>query len=248
LKYTPGADAEKGKTKMENYQSVITDNIKYIRGVIAEAAVKSGREPGEITLVAAAKTQPPEYIRAAIAAGVDAVGENRVQEMCEKHAQNAYSGSPLHFIGHLQSNKVNKVVGVCDLIESVGSRSLIETIGKRAASLGIVQDILLEVNIGREPQKSGVLPEQTTEILELASRTGGLAVLGLMAIPPNYEENERNCYYFDALYHLFVDISEKKYDNISMRFLSMGMSDSYVDAILAGSNMVRIGSAIFGSR
>ena len=233
---------------MGNLESCIPENIKRIRARIAEAAVKSGRGPGDIALVAASKTQPAENIRAAIAAGVDAVGENRVQEMVDKLAQGAYSGAPLHFIGHLQSNKVNKVVGVCDLIESVGSQALIEAIGKRAVSLGIVQDILLEVNIGREPQKSGIFPEQTDEILGLASQIKGVAVLGLMAIPPNCEEYERNCYYFDALFNLFVDMGGKKYDNVSVRFLSMGMSDSYADAILAGSNMVRIGSAIFGER
>jgi len=233
---------------MGNNGADIAENIKRVRAAMAEAAIKAGREPGDVALVAATKTQPAEYVRQAIAAGVDAVGENRVQELTEKNAEGAYLGAPLHFIGHLQSNKVNKLVGACDLIESVGSEALVRTIGKRAASLGTVQSILLEVNIGREPQKSGFFPEQAAEVLEVASQTVGVNVLGLMAIPPNYEENERNCYYFDALYKLFVDISQKKYDNVSMRFLSMGMSDSYADAILAGSNMVRIGSAIFGGR
>jgi len=233
---------------MENYKADIADNIKSVRAAITEAAVKSGRAPGDISLVAATKMQPAHYIREAIAAGVDAVGENRVQEMSEKYVQGAYDGAPLHFIGHLQSNKVNKIVGICKLIESVGSSALVEIIGKRATALGIVQDILLEVNIGREPQKSGIFPEQINDVLEIISQVGGISVLGLMAIPPVFDINERNCYYFDALYNLFVDISGKKYDNVSMRFLSMGMSDSYTDAILAGANMVRIGSAIFGER
>ena len=226
----------------------IADNIKRVRESIAEAAVRSGRRPEDIKLVAASKTKPADYIKQAIAAGVDAVGENRVQEMLEKHAQDAYKGAPLHFIGHLQSNKVSKVVGVCDLIESVSSKSLVESIGKKARSLGINQDVLIEVNIGREPQKSGVMPEQIEEILALASETEGIKVLGLMAIPPINDENENNCYYFDIIFKLFVDISAKKYDNVSVRLLSMGMSDSYIDAIRAGSNMVRIGSALFGSR
>jgi len=226
----------------------IADNIKRVRESIAEAAVRSGRRPEDIKLVAASKTKPADYIKQAIAAGVDAVGENRVQEMLEKHAQDAYKGAPLHFIGHLQSNKVSKVVGVCDLIESVSSKSLVESIGKKARSLGINQDVLIEVNIGREPQKSGVMPEQIEEILALASETEGINVLGLMAIPPINDENENNCYYFDIIFKLFVDISAKKYDNVSVRLLSMGMSDSYIDAIRAGSNMVRIGSALFGSR
>ena len=226
----------------------IADNIIQIREKIAEAAIKSGRKPEDIKLVAAAKTNSAENIRQAILAGVDAVGENRVQEMLAKNEENAYVGAPLHFIGHLQSNKVGKVVGLCDLIESVDSTSLIEQIGRKAVSLGIVQNILIEVNIGKESQKSGIMPEQTAEVLEFASKVNGINVLGLMTIPPFFEENEKNSVFFDSMYKLFVDIRAKKYDNVSMRFLSMGMSDSYIEAILAGSNVVRIGSSIFGSR
>ena len=226
----------------------IAENIKRIRADIAEAAIKSGRAPGDIALVAAAKTQPAGKIRQAISSGVDAVGENRVQEMCEKHAQGAYEGAPLHFIGHIQTNKVSRIVGLCSLIESVGSIAVLELIGKKAVSLGVVQNVLLEINIGREPQKSGILPEQTGAVLEQASQIKGVNLLGLMSIPPIFYNIEKNCNYFDIMYQLFIDIRQKKYDNVSMRFLSMGMSDSYVAAILAGSNMVRIGAAIFGSR
>ena len=216
--------------------------------MIAGAAIGSGRSPADITLVAVSKTKPASSIREAIAAGVDAVGENRVQEITEKNSQGAYNGAPLHFIGHLQSNKVSKIVGLCDLIETVSSPALVELIGRKATSLGIEQNVLVEVNIGREPQKSGILPEQTEEILELVSKTRGIKVLGLMAIPPINEQNEDICNYFDAMMKLFVDMSGKKYDNVSVKFLSMGMSDSYTEAIKAGSNMVRIGSAIFGER
>jgi len=233
---------------MDSFNTNISENIKRVRNNIGEAAVQSGQNPDDITLVAVAKTKTADSIRQAILAGVDAVGENRVQEMLEKHTQGAYEGAPLHFIGHLQSNKVSKVVGVCDLIESVSSKALVESIGKKALSLGIVQNVLIEVNIGREPQKSGVLPEHVEEIIEFASRTEGIKVLGLMTIPPFFEDFERNCYYFDTMFKLFIDISTKKYDNISVRLLSMGMSDSYIDAIRAGSNMVRIGTAIFGER
>ena len=229
-------------------QDYIAENIKRVRAAIAEAAIGVGRSPGDISLVAASKTHPAASIRQAIAAGVDAVGENRVQELMEKNAQGAYNGSPLHFIGHLQSNKVGKIVGVCDLIESVGSKPLLELIGKKALSLGIVQNVLIEVNIGKESQKSGILPEQAEEILEFASRTAGINVIGLMAIPPINEQNAKCCYYYDTMFKLFIDIGEKKYDNVIMRILSMGMSDSYVEAIRSGSNMVRIGSAIFGTR
>ena len=233
---------------MESIKNHIADNIKLVKDNIAEAAVKSGRSAEDIRLVAVTKTKPVEDIRQAVAAGVDAIGENRVQEMLEKREQGAYEGAPLHFIGHLQSNKINKVVGICDMIESVSSKSLLESIGKRAVTLGIVQDVLIEVNIGREPQKSGALPEQTEELIALASQIEGVKVLGLMAIPPEYSKNEENCYYFDIMFKLFIDMSAKKYDNVSVRLLSMGMSDSYIDAIRAGSNMVRIGSALFGQR
>jgi len=233
---------------VENMSLNIAENIKRVRDIIGEAALRTGRSPEEIKLVAVSKTQPVSYIRQAIAAGVDAMGENRVQEMLEKRSQGAYDGAPLHFIGHLQSNKVSKIVGVNDLIESVSSKTLLELIGKKAVSLGIVQDVLIEVNIGKEPQKSGVMPEQTEEVLAFASQISGIRVLGLMAIPPIYNENENNCHYFDTMFKLFVDMSAKKYDNVSVRLLSMGMSDSYIDAIQAGSNMVRIGSALFGER
>jgi pyridoxal phosphate enzyme (YggS family) len=223
----------------------IADNVKRVRDLIAEAAVKSGRSPGEITLVAASKMNTAERVREAILAGVDAVGENRVQEMLDKNSNGAYQGAPLHFIGHLQTNKVKAVVGICQLIESADSAGLLGLIDKRAATLGIKQEILIEVNIGREENKSGVLKENLEELLIYAGALPGISVQGLMAIPPALGGQFN---YFDEMYKLFVDIRAKKYDNISMNFLSMGMSDSFTEAIAAGSNMVRVGSAIFGAR
>jgi len=226
----------------------IADNVRAIRDKMAEAALQSGRDPKEIRLVAAAKMNDAAAVQDAIAAGVDAVGENRVQELLTKHGQGAYVGVPLHFIGHLQTNKIRQIVGVCDLIESVDSLRQIEMIGKRAAALEIVQDILVEVNIGREPGKAGVFAEALDELLGKAGETPGVRVKGLMAIPPYVENPADSRPYFDAMYQLFVDMTEKKYDNISMHFLSMGMSDSFAEAIKAGANMVRIGTAIFGAR
>ena len=226
----------------------ISENIKRVRAEIEEATLRSGRPPGSVALVAASKTQDADKIRQAIYSGVDAVGENRVQEMVEKLSQDAYRGAPLHFIGHIQTNKVSRIVGACGLIESVGSKDLLELIGKKATGLGIVQNVLIEINIGREQQKSGVLPERAGEILDYAAQISGINIQGLMAIPPIFDEFDKNRYYFDIMYQLFIDMSEKKYDNVSMQFLSMGMSDSFKEAIMAGSNMVRIGSAIFGSR
>ena len=220
----------------------IGDNVRAVRESIARAAEKAGRDPSEILLVAATKMNGAERVREAVAAGVDACGENRVQELVEKNAQGAYAGAPLHFIGHLQKNKVNKLVGVCDLIQSVDSPELIAAIGRRAVLLGVTQNILLEVNIAGEAQKSGVAPE------DLAAETAGISVQGLMTVPPICEKTEEIRGFFDRMYRLYVDIRAKKRDNVTMRFLSMGMSADYVEAIAAGANMVRVGSAIFGER
>lgn len=227
---------------------MIADNIGRVREMISEAAVRSGRNPDDIILVAAAKMKSAESVREAVAGGVDAIGENRVQEMLEKNREGAYTNAKLHYIGHLQSNKVRQIVGLCDMIQSVDSPELIALIGKRAASLGIRQNVLIEVNIGREPNKAGVLCEKLPEILEQAAGFPGVFVRGLMAVPPMIGKINTNHNYFNEMYNLFVDIRAKKYDNISMNFLSMGMSDSFIEAIGAGANMVRIGSAIFGER
>jgi pyridoxal phosphate enzyme (YggS family) len=165
--------------------------------------------------------------------------------MLEKNKRGAYANTKLHYIGHLQSNKVRQIVGLCDMIQSVDSPDLLALIGKRAANLGIRQDVLIEVNIGREPNKAGVLKEKLPEILEQAANFPSVFIRGLMAVPPMIEKPGK---YFDEMYNLFVDIRAKKYDNISMNFLSMGMSDSFIEAIDAGANMVRVGSAIFGER
>ena len=202
----------------------------------------------KVLLVAATKMNDAETIQRAIAAGIDASGENRVQEMMEKLEQGAYEGAPLHFIGSLQKNKVKFVVGNCDLIHSVNSVSLLETINKRAAALGIVQDVLLEVNIAREESKTGFLPELLPAFLETAAALGSIRVRGLMAIPPIAKKVGENRQYFAQMRQLFIDIGAKKYDNVSMDFLSMGMSNDFEDAILEGANVVRVGTAIFGAR
>ena len=226
----------------------IYENVMKIREGMAEAAASAGRGAGEIKLVAAAKMNPAENVRAAIEAGVDAVGENRVQELLEKNAQGAYSGAPLHFIGHLQSNKVNKVVGLCDVIESVDSERLLEEIGQRAVFLNICQNVFIEVNIGNEAAKSGTAAADLGRMLEKCGKSGGIKVTGLMAIPPFYVNSAEMRHYFDMMYNLFIDIRGKKYDNVSMQFLSMGMSASYREAIMSGANVIRVGSLIFGER
>lgn len=226
----------------------IEGNVARLREEIQEAALRSGRSPDAVTFVAATKTQDAESIRRAIAAGVDACGENRVQELTAKRAQGAYTGAPLHFIGHLQKNKVSQVVGAADLIQSVDSMELAELIARRAERLQIVQPILLEVNIGGEAAKSGVAPQTLAELVDYCATLPALQVQGLMAIPPVAVDGAENRKYFAAMAQLFVDIKAKKYDNVSMSVLSMGMSGDFISAILEGSNMVRLGTGIFGPR
>ena len=226
----------------------IAENVRNVKRRIAEAAQSAGRDPGEIMLVAATKMNTSGRVREAIAAGVDACGENRVQEMTEKLAENAYEGAPLHFIGHLQKNKVKQVVGKVQLIESVDSPELLRLISARAVSLGIRQEILLELNIGGEQEKTGAPVGLLPQMLELAGELDGVFVRGLMAIPPISSEKGANRPYFSRMYQLFVDNMKKKYNNVSMDFLSMGMSGDFEDAIAEGANMIRVGTAIFGLR
>ena len=225
----------------------VAENIAAIREKMAAAAREAGRDPGEILLVGASKMNDAAACRSAVAAGIDALGENRVQEMTAKLAEDAYTGAPLHFIGHLQRNKVKQVVGKVDLIQSVGSLELLTEIEKTAAKLEIVQDILLEVNIGREEAKSGFAPEAVEEAAKAALECPHVRVRGLMTIPPADASREENCGYFRQVHALYVDINAKLFHN-DFKYLSMGMSGDYEDAIRFGATMVRVGSAIFGAR
>ena len=174
----------------------ITENVAAIRARVNAAAVESGRRPEDILLVAATKMNDADRVKEAVAAGVDACGENRVQELLEKHPQGAYAGKPLHFIGHLQTNKVRQIVGLVDLIQSVDSEALLQKIDAQAEKRGIVQDILIEVNIGGEAAKSGVAPADLETLLAVAGECAHLRVRGLMAIPPIAEGPDGNRRYF----------------------------------------------------
>ncbi len=226
----------------------IAENIAAIRSRMEAAALAAGRDPREILLCAATKMNDAERVREAVAAGVDCCGENRVQELVQKQPLGAYSGKPLHFIGHLQTNKLNKVVGQVDLIQSVDRMELLEAINRTALRLGLRQQILLEVNIGGEAQKGGFTPEEAPAIAGRMGEFPGVFLRGLMAIPPISQKKGDNCKYFAKMRNLFIDIERKKYDNVSMVCLSMGMSDDFEDAIAEGSTMIRIGTAIFGAR
>ena len=220
----------------------IAENVAEIRRQMEVAALAAGRDPKEILLCAATKMNDADAVRQAIAAGVDCCGENRVQELTAKLAQNAYDGAPVHFIGHLQTNKVRQVVGKVSLIQSVDSERLL------AARQGIVQDILLEVNIGEEASKSGFAAEDILPLMEKIGEFSNICIKGLMAIPPISHISGENQKFFQKMFHLSVDIRQKKYDNVKVDCLSMGMSGDFADAIASGSTMVRVGTAIFGAR
>lgn len=229
-------------------QKELKENIEQVQFRIAQAAMRAGRKADDIRLVAATKMNDSERVQAAIQYGIQVAGENRVQELLEKYEQDAYVGADLHFIGTLQTNKVKYLMGKVSLIQSVGSEKLGRCIAKEAQKYGICQDILLEVNIGEESAKSGLPPENLEATIEQLCVLPGIHIRGLMAIPPIAHAHGENLRYFDRMRQLFIDISEKRYDNVSMDYLSMGMSGDFEDAITCGANMVRVGTAIFGLR
>lgn len=227
----------------------LSQNIKAVQERIAAAARAAGRDPGEISLCAATKVQTDETIRSAIAGGIRLCGENRVQELTAHLEAGAYAGAKVHFIGHLQTNKVKQVVGRVSLIHSVDSERLLRAIDAQADKLDLRQDILLEVNIAGEESKGGISPEELPHLARLAAGCPHVRLRGLMAIPPVSTLPGANRRYFSEMRNLFVDITKKMSDNQSvMDCLSMGMSADYEDAIAEGATLVRVGTALFGPR
>ena len=210
--------------------AVLEENYKIVTEKVAQAAIKSGRKPEEITLLAATKTVPVPVINRAIELGVTCIGENKVQELCEKYDQLHLDHCDCHFIGHLQTNKVKQLIGKVSMIHSVDSVKLAKEISKISQQHHLVTDILVEINVGE------------------ISTLSGISVKGLMTIPPADENITKTIHYFENMYKKLVDIRSKKLDNISMNCLSMGMSADYAQAIEAGANIVRVGSALFGQR
>lgn len=236
----PHNNEGKGSDRMS-----LTENILQVKQNIALAAREAGRDPADVTLLAATKTQSDAVIRAAVAAGITACGENRVQEMTAHLDADAYAGSELHFIGHLQTNKVKYVVGRVELIQSVDSPRLLEAIDRQAARLDLCQDILLEVNIGGEKSKSGVPPEELEALVCKALELSNVRLRGLMTIPPPGSSRQ----FFRKMYQLYVDIIQKMPHNKNdVNCLSMGMSGDYMDAVREGATLVRVGTALFGER
>lgn len=226
----------------------IQENIKFIRNKINDTALRSGRSENDVRFMAVTKTVDPLYINHAIDCGIDLIGENKVQEFLSKRDDLRLENVEKHLIGHLQSNKVRKIITEVDMIQSVDSVSLAKEIERQAEKNNITADILLEINVGNEESKTGMdkslFMESFAEIAEMKH----ISIKGLMTIPPICENNSELRKFFEEMYNLFIDIKAKKIDNVSMDILSMGMSGDYEEAILCGSNLVRVGSAIFGPR
>lgn len=232
----------------ENRFRDIEQNLSEVRERIAEAAVKSGRSPDDIHLMAVSKTVESRFINHAISCGIDLIGENKVQEFLAKEPELDLQNCKAHLIGHLQSNKVKKIVGKVDVIQSVDSVSLAEEIAKRSLQNGIVSKILLEINVGNEESKFGFdLQEIYDRVCEI-SEIDGISIQGLMCVAPICDDEKELRHIFSDMYRSYLDIASKKINNINMNVLSMGMSGDYYEAILEGANLVRVGSAIFGSR
>ncbi len=226
----------------------IEENYKTIMNNISEAALKNGRNPSDVRFMAVTKTVEPLYINHALSLGIDLIGENRVQEFLGKREELNLNGVEKHLIGHLQTNKVRQIVGEVDMIDGVDSVKVAREIGKVSQKKGIITDVLVEVNIGGEESKFGLDPAELIETVCEISEIEGIKVEGLMAIPPICINEEENRKFFANMYTMFLDIKAKKLDNVNMNILSMGMSDDYAAAIAEGSNMVRVGSSLFGRR
>ncbi len=229
-------------------ENKLHNNIESIRSRMQEAAAKANRNVSDILLCAACKTQTVELVRASAQYSIDLFGENHAQELIEKYDNNAYLAKPAHFIGHLQSNKVKYVVGRAEIIQSVDSIKLLKIIEKEALKKNTLQKVLIEINIGDEESKSGIEEDMLPEIIDYASTLNAVSIRGLMCIPPICESETEARRYFADLRELFEKNKSNKYDNIAMEVLSMGMSSDYEAAILEGSTMIRVGTAIYGAR
>ena len=233
---------------MNELHEQLAQRTAQVRCRMDEACRAAGRDPASVQLCAACKTQTSDTVRAAWNIGIDVFGENRVQELVEKRAAGAYGSTPLHFIGHLQTNKVRQVVGAADLIESVDSEHLLLAVQKEAARQNIVQPVLLQVNIGGEASKSGVAPDGLMALLEQADGMENILVKGLMCIPPKETEPAAQRRWFAAMRALFDQAAARSWQKARMEILSMGMSGDFEVAIQEGATLVRVGTAIFGPR
>lgn len=243
----PGLAGGAGRSQRSRVSSPIPANLERVRASIAEASARAGVPPAR--LVAVSKTQPADAVRAAYDAGQRDFGENYVQELTAKHAEvGALEGLRFHMIGPLQRNKVKDCVAACSVLQTVDRIELAVEIDKRAAarSGGGTIDVMVQVNVGREPQKSGVLPEDAEALVEAVSKLGKLRLVGLMTVPPLEQDAAQNRPLFAALRALRDRLVARGFGPLGE--LSMGMSHDFEEAILEGATMVRIGTAIFGAR
>ncbi len=232
---------------MENQPiDFVRENIKRIKQNVKVAAEKSGRRFEDIKIMAVTKTVSPELVNVAINEGITLLGENRVQEFLDK--KDSYLLAEVHFIGHLQTNKVKYIIDKVSMIQSVDSLKLAKEISRLAVKIQKTMDVLVEINIGEEESKSGIKSEEALSLITEIAALEGIKVRGIMSIPPICDKKEQLIKYFSELNQIFVDIRAKNIDNVYMDYLSMGMSQDYEVAIECGSNLVRIGSSMFGAR
>jgi len=245
-------------------REAVLENILYVKQKIKDSAEAAGRSAQDVVLLAATKTVDADTINFAIDNGINCIGENRVQELLEKYDLINKNGVDIHFIGRLQTNKVKYICDKVSLIHSVDSVKLAKEIDRQSAKIGKVMNVLVEVNIGCEESKGGISPDYLEEFLDQLSVFKNIKVKGLMCIPPKCDNTEfssnegqnvestkksyKNQEFFRKIMKLFLDISQKKLDNIDMQVLSMGMSDDYEQAVIEGSTLVRVGRGLFGSR
>ena len=235
-------------TEKSFIEQALSDNLNHIYDQMHRACAQSGRSFQDVKLLAVTKTVDAERINAAIRLGVRQIGENRVQEFIGKRETLELANIDAHLIGHLQTNKVKQIVGKVQMIQSVDSVRVAQAIDRCSRDLGIVTPVLVEVNIGGEEAKSGISPDLLEDLLYELSPLAGIQVNGLMTVPPILDLECEKRKIFSKIYQLFVDMRGKNIDNICMQELSMGMSDDYFEAILEGSTMIRVGSALFGRR
>lgn len=229
-------------------KQALVERAAEIHSRVAEAALASGRSAADVTLMAVTKTIPAQVVNLVYRDGITLFGENRAQELCERYDDYDFDASSIHFIGALQTNKVRQIIDKVSCIQSVDSLHLAGEINRRAEQAGKVMQVLLEVNIGGEASKAGIPPRELQHFVEELATFGHISVRGLMTIPPAKGVCKETQAYFDQMHKLFVDIKHKKIDNVTMEYLSMGMSADYQLAIQSGANLVRIGSGLFGNR
>ncbi len=227
--------------------SYIKDNLNEVKDRVAQASIRSGRQPEDITLIAVTKTLPVDVINAAMTFGVTDIGENKVQEVMDKY--DVILNEPKwHLIGHLQTNKVKYIVDKVSLIHSVDSLRLAEEISKRSEKVEKVMDILIQINVADESTKFGIQREEIFELVEQVAELPNIRIKGLMAIAPNTDDEAALRKYFSEMKDIFETLKKTMYNKTDMTYLSMGMSNDYEIAIEEGANMVRIGTGIFGAR